>query len=1183
MSTSQTTTVAKAVSNLLGRLFGIEAVTGTVGDAVDVWAAYRSRDTAGEYLSKASKDLLSTALMADLQHECPGLDEGDIMSACHAVRDVIDVASDDDKFVSILTNPGDFARRVSETRDWKQKLVLMSDSGAHASRVLLDRSCLEVALQIQRNPDFANRALRITLNYLQTASGDVAATLQKGEADKYKIKKDFYIFTKYYNSIIIRLLDEVRVYGFDVDPLPQTYRFSNTFVAPTLLLVRDMGAPIKRTAQEALDESDFLTILGEPGHGKTSLAKWIIMEQARHNLLCNDTSDMLVPFFVELGSNSENLSVHDLGEPYIGALPMDRPDGWASDLVQAGKALIVVDGLDQIGAPQRSRVLVWLQELNEKYARRGLKIVLTLRSSLVSHDQSPITGSLYHLHPVADVTFLGQLVSRWHSAATHSVDRNRSVSALELICQIEEDVVLRILAQNPMVCIAVCSVMQGRLLRLNLPELLDDLLAMFLARRDMERNHSLAILGLNQSRSLVQALANQCFRAGNFQQTRSAVRKLVSQFAAQPGNENLQDYREGEILDSLIERTGILKSLANGDVAFSTPVISEYLAGCFYSSNDFENELVASTSLDQWMEVMRWCLLKLPPRRRNNSAGALLELLPYQDRTQAIAILAALKCVSLVCELDISLSETINKSFDEYVDPSDPENYSLFVSIGDAGVDSIGKSIERESLPEARRLLIGLLIDTPGTRALELLSGLPVADIILYRNMILSGWRGRNIESYAKALFSKPLKPGESFLVVIRNERQLSSTVFIHETFDLVFELDDGVFDWDSIRKLDRRVRRATLRNFGSEDLRSFLSRFRFIDSLVIINSATLPPLDLVFHTKSLRITSAKDTECQIAIGFLACFAELEKLSIGGDVRLVGSAVLRDFPRLSVLELCDADFLDIAVFSPLVIKTLILRDWPYVDLTRIAPLTSVEELMIFHSPLLEDISAVVNLDLLNVLYIIGCPNFEGVVSMDARMDINDATFDSGYPSAYVPDTPFGVDNESIYGIADVDDKVEDAIWWCNQQDETIESEKVRSRDSFDDIPIGRLAVDDVSETDFERSPLYGGSRAEEHRVADLSRDAELFSTTFKKIAAICADSSAQNAGRAAELRDLAEHIAVIFDEFVENPILTLPYPAELDEFASKARAAPAGLPSAIRSVLDSTGDSGVRAWASVHV
>lgn len=135
--------------------------------------------------------------------------------------------------------------------------------------------------------------------------------------------------------------------------------------------------------EQALGETDRLLLRGPAGSGKSTLVQWLALNAAGRTF-DSELADWnrCVPFVLRLRAftSHEALPTPDDFLRAAGA-PMDgsAPAGWADSLLTSGRALVLVDGVDEVPMQLRNRTERWLKDLVAAYPRA--RYVVTTRPS----------------------------------------------------------------------------------------------------------------------------------------------------------------------------------------------------------------------------------------------------------------------------------------------------------------------------------------------------------------------------------------------------------------------------------------------------------------------------------------------------------------------------------------------------------------------------------------------------------------------------------------------------------------------------------------------------------------------------------------------------------------------------------------------------------------------------------
>ncbi len=176
-----------------------------------------------------------------------------------------------------------------------------------------------------------------------------------------------------------------------------------------LELMVERARPVQ--VEEALAEHPAVVILGDPGSGKSTLLKHLALHAAR-----NFDKEKRLPILLPLAAYANALQAHPhlslrdfLPEFYKGMQEFpENPASLFYDALESGKALVLLDGLDEVHDPnERSRIVHHVKNfyLNHRNStvrtlgasgQLGNKFVITSR--IVSYREAPLEADgVFHL------------------------------------------------------------------------------------------------------------------------------------------------------------------------------------------------------------------------------------------------------------------------------------------------------------------------------------------------------------------------------------------------------------------------------------------------------------------------------------------------------------------------------------------------------------------------------------------------------------------------------------------------------------------------------------------------------------------------------------------------------------------------------------------------------------------
>ncbi|MEW2520308.1 NACHT domain-containing protein [Actinacidiphila alni] len=464
--------------------------------------------------------------------------------------------------------------------------------------------------------------------------------------------------------------------------------------------------------EQAINRVPRALIRGDAGTGKTTLEKWLAVGAARKDLPepfgpeWTDTT----PFFLPLRHFAER-ELPSSPEEFLaftaGVLADAAPDGLVRKELEAGRALMLIDGADELPAARRGDVRSWLREWTSLYP--DCRYVITSRQAAVDESWLADLGfRSFELAPMSQQD-QNQFIAYWHSTMRSTTRDPEEIKRLHLY----EDALLRSLAErrelrrlagNPLMCALLCALHWDR--DMQLPDgrlkLFEAALEMLLVRRDQQRNvvtqGPRLLSGVQEMllRRLAYWMLRNDLTEVSFRQFADRVGAYLDEIAPQTAREAAlgsgpQRYDAEQVADQLLERTGLLKRPAVDRVSFVHRTFQEYLAAAQLLNDGDLTFLVRQAHEDQWQDVV----VMVAGRARDSEGNRLVRsLLKRADKEEAHRLrltVLAVDCVSSAASagvsLDRGLRREVGRRAERLIPPQDHHHAAALASLGEVVLD----------------------------------------------------------------------------------------------------------------------------------------------------------------------------------------------------------------------------------------------------------------------------------------------------------------------------------------------------------------------------------------------------------------------------------------------------------------------------------------------------------------
>lgn len=585
-------------------------------------------------------DVVVKRVKSGLGEEFSKLDGGEWSALIYAVALTLNEAQvTNEKLIECNLNAITYGAYLKQTGSKQLQLAQLNEASSTLFPKLLNEIASEITEILPSLPNFSTSFARTVLQEHETL---ITLVTSLGDRDDLISKS----FESEYRKIVRDNLDKLDLLGVRVvDEQQRKQRLSIAYIPLSVrshqlsdqqfkqrsttesTLIRQRDKITRNLAPAVVDEvlatGRRFVIRGDAGSGKTTLLQWIAVRTASQDLPQSlHFWNRLVPFFIRLRScvTTGFPEPEKFPEQIARSMRGGCPTNWVRNLLRTGRAVVLIDGVDEMPKDRREQMRSDLAELMSAYPYAYY--VVSSRPTAIRTESWPewnewVTKSEFNelvLQPM-DMPQVDLLIEHWHAAVRDTSRDDQEQVLLEALPDQLKRLLrnrgrepLRKLATSPLLCAMICALHRERLHRLpsERVQLYEQCVEMLLTGRDEVRDlpslKDYPALNHNQKLRLCQDFAYWLL-----QNDYSDVDRVLAAnvFQRRADLMKLDEGTNGDsILSFYLDRTNLLREPVVGRIDFRHRTFQEYLAAQYAIEEGSLGVLVKHAADDSWRETI---------------------------------------------------------------------------------------------------------------------------------------------------------------------------------------------------------------------------------------------------------------------------------------------------------------------------------------------------------------------------------------------------------------------------------------------------------------------------------------------------------------------------------------------------------------------------------------------------
>jgi predicted NACHT family NTPase len=343
---------------------------------------------------------------------------------------------------------------------------------------------------------------------------------------------------------------------------------------------------------EAVEKYSKLMILGKPGAGKTTFLKYLAIQCIK-----GEFQGERVPIFVTLKNFAETANrpglLQHITEETINSISSIR------DVITYGKALVLLDGLDEVREEDSDRILKEIREFSDRFPNNHFVITCRIAAKEYTFEKfTEVEVADFDDHQISN------FANNWF--------KEKAVKPETFIKRLEENSRIKQLAASPLLLTLLCLAFEeSGDFPANRSELykegLDALLRKWDAKRGIQRDQIYKKLSVQRKEDLFSKIALTTFERSEYLFKQKVAEQYITEYIRNLPHANLdqevQVMDSERVLKSIEAQHGLLVERSRRIYSFSHLTFHEYFTAREIKERSALETLVEHITEKRWREV----------------------------------------------------------------------------------------------------------------------------------------------------------------------------------------------------------------------------------------------------------------------------------------------------------------------------------------------------------------------------------------------------------------------------------------------------------------------------------------------------------------------------------------------------------------------------------------------------